>query len=335
MNYIKKYKEWCRESNDSPNGWHQKRGFAFEKILIEWLKTEGLEPRAGYKPDGEQIDGSLFLDGSVFLLEAKWVKDPIPASTIYQFKGKVDGKLSGTLGIFISMSGYSEDAIDALTLGKSLNVILFDKRDLDAVIAMPNGFKWTLKEKLRIAAEEGVIYHAPKIQQVTKEHDELVNFSDMHYMHRENRIAERELTIVCEGGVDRHILSYFVKKILKEHDLNKKVNFVMGGGTTTLQVVANMNRNTSKDTPVLVVIDSDGDYSGTVERLKYNITLDNWQYSVPHPSIGIWLDLEESEFRCMIRHHPKLLRALDNVDMEQLANTNKSFKSLYDWVKNA
>jgi hypothetical protein len=41
------------------------------------------------------------------LLEAKWHRDEfeLPASTIYEFKGKVDGKLVGTVGIFISMSG--------------------------------------------------------------------------------------------------------------------------------------------------------------------------------------------------------------------------------------
>jgi hypothetical protein len=114
--------------------WLRQRGFEFERLLNKLLTSERLDPRTSYKSLGEQVDGSFFLDGSVFLLEAKWQADPLPASTLYQFKGKVDGKLIGTCGVFISMSGYSKDAVDALTVGKSLNVILFDKKDIDAAI---------------------------------------------------------------------------------------------------------------------------------------------------------------------------------------------------------
>lgn len=40
--------------------WFRKRGFAFEKLLVKLLEIDNLEPRSGYKPDGEQIDGSFF-----------------------------------------------------------------------------------------------------------------------------------------------------------------------------------------------------------------------------------------------------------------------------------
>jgi hypothetical protein len=45
-------------------------------------------------------------------------KDPTLAADLYAFKGKVDGKLVGTIGVFVSMRGYSTEAIDALKLGK-------------------------------------------------------------------------------------------------------------------------------------------------------------------------------------------------------------------------
>ena len=61
------------------------------------------------------------------LFEAKWTGDPVPASMLYQFRGKLEGKLTGTLGIFISIGGYSADAVDALVAGKSLNLVLFDR----------------------------------------------------------------------------------------------------------------------------------------------------------------------------------------------------------------
>ena len=126
LQHLKKtYAELCSPPPDSNAVWKRARGYKFEKLLAALLRADHLDERTSYKVSGEQIDGSFFLDGMVFLLEAKWHTDAVPASTLYQFKGMVDGKLSGTIGVFISMSGYSKDAVDALTLGKSLNLILF------------------------------------------------------------------------------------------------------------------------------------------------------------------------------------------------------------------
>lgn len=77
----------------------QERGYEFEKLIEAKLANEKLEPRASYKPKGEQVDGSFFWEGQTFLLEAKWVNPKIPASSIYAFKGKLDGKFHTTSGI--------------------------------------------------------------------------------------------------------------------------------------------------------------------------------------------------------------------------------------------
>jgi hypothetical protein len=127
-------------------------------VLHDLLQEEGLEPRLHYRPSGEEIDGSFVLHGRIFLLEAKWHNDPIPASALYAFKGKVDGKLVSTLGIFISISGYSRDAVDALMVGKDLNVVLFDGADIDACMDQNVGFKAVLGYKLRLASEIGLVY---------------------------------------------------------------------------------------------------------------------------------------------------------------------------------
>jgi hypothetical protein len=91
------YEELTRLSRASDSSAKQARGFAFERLLIQLFALDEMEPRAGYRPVGEQIDGSIYLDGRVYLLEAKWHADPLPVSTLYQFKGKVDGKLAGTI----------------------------------------------------------------------------------------------------------------------------------------------------------------------------------------------------------------------------------------------
>jgi hypothetical protein len=122
------------------------------------LADEGLAPRIRFRPSGEEIDGSFFHGGRVMLLETKWTQDPLPASSIYQFRGKVEGKLVGTIGVFISMSGFSEDAVNALVAGKVVNTILFDGDDMRAVAADRVGFAEALDRKLRDAAELGIAF---------------------------------------------------------------------------------------------------------------------------------------------------------------------------------
>ncbi|WP_207911692.1 restriction endonuclease [Rhizobium sp. BK068] len=101
---------------------------------------------------GEQIDGSFLLGFTTVLYEAKWFKSPVPASAIYQFKGKLDGKFAGTVGIVISMSGYSADAVDALSRGKDQKIILLDDSDVASVFDGQAKFKDLLLSRMRLAA---------------------------------------------------------------------------------------------------------------------------------------------------------------------------------------
>lgn len=151
-------KDWEEPPESAGPIWYQDRGRAFERVIRDLLENEDLAPRLDLRPMGEQIDGSFLLSDRTFLLEAKWRKEPIPASDLYAFRGKVDGKLVGTVGVFISMSGYSEDAIDALKFGKEINLILFTGADLRLVADGRVTFKEAMQEKLRYAAEEGQPY---------------------------------------------------------------------------------------------------------------------------------------------------------------------------------
>jgi Restriction endonuclease len=134
------------------------RGREFEQILGGMLAEADLAPRIRFRPVGEEIDGSFIHRGRVLLLEAKWTQDPLPASSIYQFRGKVEGKLVGTIGVFISVGGFSPDAVNALVAGKVINTILFDGDDIRAVVAGQVDFASALDQKLRAAAEIGTPY---------------------------------------------------------------------------------------------------------------------------------------------------------------------------------
>lgn len=131
------------------------RGREFEKILSGMFREAGLQPRLGYRPKGEEVDGSFWTHNRTMLLEAKWTGDPHPASSLYQFRGKVEGKLAGTLGLFVSMAGFSPDAVDALIAGKELNLILMDGEDVRTIVDGKMNIVEALQRKLRAAGDSG------------------------------------------------------------------------------------------------------------------------------------------------------------------------------------
>lgn len=134
----------------------RRRGHAFERVLHSTFEEASMEPRSRFRPTGEEIDGSFMHRGRPMLFKAKWTNDRIPASALYAFRGKIDGKLAGTLGVFISMGGFSPDAVDALIAGKAVNLILFDGNDIRK-ISQSDGMNIdaAIDFKLRAAAEEG------------------------------------------------------------------------------------------------------------------------------------------------------------------------------------
>lgn len=190
--------------------WFQQRGHNFETLFNAFLDHEKMEPRLRYRPDGEELDGSFFAFEQHFLLELKWHEKPIEASALYAFKGKVDGKLIGTIGIFISMSGYSKDAVDALIKGKELNIILFDNKDID--FALSNSFANLLKAKLRAAADEGNLYLRSENMQILKPAKDIPTAQTV--IQTVSSSVNDTFCFICEGKTDQIILQELLAKTI-------------------------------------------------------------------------------------------------------------------------
>jgi len=339
----KEYEELSDLPIDSDGAAKRKRGFAFERLLNKLFILDDLEPRAGYRPAGEQIDGSIYLDGRIYLLEAKWHADPLPASTLYQFKGKVDGKLAGTIGIFISMSGYAEDAIDALILGKGLNVILVDRRDMDAAIIRGSGFKKLLKLKLRKAAEEGAIYFPAEGELVTAEKTRTIEIDYLRFDQVTDQVlvtqpahpAAADLLIVCEGESDRVVIATLAERILATAGSGRSIKIMTAMGKLAIPRVANALRSTfHPESKVLIVADSDGDPIGTTEMLSNGLEFSDWLASIPNPSIEAWLDVTLSDLR---RRGGKFRieqyrQAAHQVDIAALTQQDEEFKRFHSAI---
>lgn len=135
----------------------QKVGLEFEKVLNRLFVLHGLAPREPFRVVGEQIDGSFELDHETYLLEAKWYKDPMPEADLLIFRGKIEGKSAYTRGVFISISGVSDEAKQAIVHGKQLTFFVMDGYDLTMVLSENISLIEFLRQRRRILAEEGLV----------------------------------------------------------------------------------------------------------------------------------------------------------------------------------
>ncbi len=135
----------------------QKKGFDLERLMYDIFELFDLDPKASFRNIGEQIDGAFSLDGTDFLFEAKWQKDPVNVQDLDGFSSKVKRKLDNTLGVFLSMEGFSQDGVAAHSAGRPV-VILMDGSDLMAVLEERIDFVTLLQRKKRHAAQTGNIF---------------------------------------------------------------------------------------------------------------------------------------------------------------------------------
>lgn len=148
--YLKDLKS-IADYSDTP----QARGFAFEKYLNNLFDIYGLEPRGSFRITGEQIDGSFLLHNEVYLLEAKWTNKKIDKGDLVIFNEKVSSKSGFTRGLFISFSGFSDEALATFATGRTVNIILMTVQELAVSLNRKLDLTIILSAKVRALAEEG------------------------------------------------------------------------------------------------------------------------------------------------------------------------------------
>lgn len=148
--YLKDLKS-ISDYSDTP----QARGFAFEKYLNNLFEIYGLEPRGSFRITGEQIDGSFLLHNEVYLLEAKWTNKKIDKGDLVIFNEKVSSKSGFTRGLFISFSGFSDEALATFATGRTVNIILMTVQELAVSLNRKLDLTKVLSAKVRALAEEG------------------------------------------------------------------------------------------------------------------------------------------------------------------------------------
>lgn len=136
----------------------QGSGFALEKILYHLFELSDLDPKGSFKVIGEQIDGAFSFNYEEYLLEAKWRNKQTPLADLDSFSSKIGRKFENTLGLFISISGFSDDALIQFRNSSDKRVLLMDGEDLIAVLDERVTLSDLLARKRREAVQTGNIY---------------------------------------------------------------------------------------------------------------------------------------------------------------------------------
>ena len=133
-----------------------RRGIALEDILNRLFRTDGILVRESFTRTGEpgqgvieQIDGVVEIEGEIYLVEMKWLKDPAGPGDVAQHLVRVFGRNSSR-GIFISYSGYTNAAISTCkeALANAV-VVLCTLQEFVLLMENENSLKDFLKEKVR------------------------------------------------------------------------------------------------------------------------------------------------------------------------------------------
>lgn len=132
------------------------RGIQFEGFLNELFGLFDMEPRAAYSLEREQVDGAFSFETDDYILEAKWWKKAIGRSQLDVFKTRIDKKGKNALGLYISINGFSQEALDEYSAATPF--ITMDGVDILAVLEEHLRLDYMLRRKKRHMSETGECY---------------------------------------------------------------------------------------------------------------------------------------------------------------------------------
>ena len=118
-------------------------GYAFQDWFYDLVGYFEVQHRRPYRANGREIDGSVTVGDTTYLNELKFKLDPVGAPDVDVFRRKIETKADNTMGIMVSMSGYTAPAIDSAS-GERSPLLLIDFQHLYAVLARKTREKRTV-----------------------------------------------------------------------------------------------------------------------------------------------------------------------------------------------
>jgi hypothetical protein len=135
----------------------QEGGYAFQDWFYDLLDFFEITNRRPYHSSGRQIDGSLTHEGTTYLVELKFTACQSDATDIDSLRSKVEDKADNTMGILVSISGYSNVAITGAS-GRRSMLLLLDAQHIYMCLSGVLSLSDILSRVRRHASQTGEAY---------------------------------------------------------------------------------------------------------------------------------------------------------------------------------
>ncbi len=118
----------------------QKRGYLFENLLTRVFSLYKIQTHESFKRNhgGEQIDGAFKFESCYYLLECKWTQKLSDIRQLDSLYGKINRSGRQTLGLFLSVNGWSQNVCSLLKQNPDKSIILMDGYDLRCILDKRN-----------------------------------------------------------------------------------------------------------------------------------------------------------------------------------------------------
>lgn len=136
-------------------------GYAFQDWFFNLLAYFEQNYRLPYVTDGRQIDGSVTIDGTTYLIELKFTSTQADATDVDIFYKKVHDKADNTMGIMVSMCGYSSVAIRGAS-GPRSPLLLLDHNHIYHLLGGTTTFSDMINRLRRHSSQTAEAYLHPQ-----------------------------------------------------------------------------------------------------------------------------------------------------------------------------
>ncbi len=132
----------------------QRAGYKFQDWFYDLMRFFEIIHRKPYVQNGRQIDGSITVKDTTFLVELKFTSQQADANDIDIFYKKVVTKADNTMGIIVSISGYSSVATREASSDRT-PLLLLDHGHLYLVLGGIMNFADVIDRLKRHASQTG------------------------------------------------------------------------------------------------------------------------------------------------------------------------------------
>ena len=140
----------------------QQAGYDFQTWFYDLIDFFEIVNRRPYVASGRQIDGSITVSGTTYLIELEFTKKQAGAPDIDTVLKKIADKADNTMGIMVSMSGYSDVALSEAS-GRRTPLLLMDHRHVYFSLGGSATFSDMVERVRRHASQTGEAFLPPEL----------------------------------------------------------------------------------------------------------------------------------------------------------------------------